>query len=203
MPGKRFWPPTKHKLLYANIILYVLIILLLLLFHRELIWAQKTMRGYLFTGQLDPPYSNILLLKALQHSDFGEDAEVRHRLLKEAYQIDPYSLALLLLGDYYKNHGQEDLALSSYNQFLVIDPSFTEVYVKMAEILRERKDHEAVMKLIEKGIIHFNQRVTFYQPRYNVSVPKEFNHKASKIYTSAKEGLERLEKIKEELNDSL
>lgn len=202
MPGKRFWPPTEHRLLYANIIIYALIIILLLLFHRELIWAQKALRGYLFTGQLDPPASNLLMLEAMQHPNKGRGAERHHQLLQKAYQIDPYSLASLMLGDYYAEQGREDIAMDHYNRFRSLDPSFVDVYFRIGEILKERGDHKALSQLLEEGTAFLKKRAALYKSHYNPSVRREFNLKALKIYNASIEGLRKLEKAKEELKHS-
>ncbi len=186
----------------ANIAIYALIIIFLALFHRELIWAQKTLRGYLFTGQLDPPASNLLMLEALKYPRKDREAERHFQLLEKAYQIEPYSLVLLMLGDFHAEQGQDDLALDLYNRFRSMDPSYADVYFKMADILERKGDQGAVYQLLEEGIEHFKKRVVLYQPHYDPSVAQEFNIKAAKLYSMSKEGLKRLERIKEELKDS-
>ena len=201
MRGKRFWPPTKHKLLYTNLIVYGVIIVLLFLFHRELIWAQKTLYGCLISNKFDPPAANLLMNKFLINSQTGKDAEMHHHLLEEAFKIDPYSHAPLLLGDYYVQRGNMDKALAYYDRFRSIDPAFLDVYIKMIEILEEKQSREAKDQLLAGGIKHFRWRVEHYQPRFDPSVSAVFNMKASRIHDMSREGLERLEKIQEQSED--
>ena len=45
MPVRRFWPRTDRWLLYANLVVYGVIVALVVLFHRELAWAARTVDG--------------------------------------------------------------------------------------------------------------------------------------------------------------
>ena len=68
MQVKQFWPPTKHKLLYANLIVYGVTIVLLLVFRHELIWAQSAFRFYALSGpELPPSTDNLLLQEAAEY----------------------------------------------------------------------------------------------------------------------------------------
>ena len=201
MQGKQSWLPTKHKLFYINLIVYGVIIVLLLMFHRELIWAQKTLYGCLISDRFDPPAAHSLVNKALKYAQKGNDADRYHHLLEEACKIDPYSFAPLLLGDYYSQKGDLDKALVYYDQFHSIDPAFSDVYIKIAEIFKEKQNREAKDELLAEGIKYFRWRVEHYKPRFDPSVPVAFNIKANKIYDMSKEGLDRLEKVLEQPED--
>ncbi len=197
MQERRFWPPTKHKLLYANLIVYGLVIVLLAVFHHELIWAQKTLRGYLFSGNIPPSKDRLLMAEAIKKLKKDESISHVQSILERALQIDPYSNARLLLGDCYLWQGHNEKMLACYDRYRSINPSVIDIYTKMIEILEKKQDHNAIEQLLAEGIEHFRRRVELYQPLYDPTVPKEFNIKALNVYNTSKEGLERLKKVQE------
>lgn len=202
MQAKRFWPPTKHKLLYANLIVYGIIIVLALVFHHELIWAQKTLHGYLFSGKFPPPAPISLIEEVTERTKADGDAKTMKPLLEQALQIDPYSQASLLLGVYYFSGGNFGKAMAYYDRYRSIEPSFAAVYLQMSEILEKKQERKAIKQLLTEGVKHFRRRVELYQPHYDPNVPKEFNLKALRIYNQSQEGLELLEKMQEQLSNS-
>lgn len=206
MRARRFWPPIKHKLLYANLIVYGVTLVLLLVFGRELIWAQKTLRGYLFAGNIPPTADKLLVGEAIKCSrEKDEDVKRIQYLLERAVQIEPYGEARLLLGYCYLRQGEYDKMLDCYNQYRSIDPSYIDVYKDMIKVLEKKQDRKGHLwraQLLTEGIKHFRRRVELYQPHYDPNVPEVFNHKAFKVYRDSQEGLKFLEKMQEKLNDS-
>lgn len=198
MRARRFWPPTKHKLLYANLIVYSVTLVLLLVFHHELIWAQKTLRGYVFSGNIPGSKDMLLIRDATRYHKAGDDVK-SIQCLKQALQINPYSEAQLLLG---LMQNDDNKMLDYYNRYRLIDPSVTTVYTHMVNILGKKQDRKAMAQLLTEGIKHFRRRIELYQPHYDPNVPKEFNLKALMVYNRAQKGLELLEKIQKQLNDS-
>ena len=199
MQAKQFWPPTKHKLLYANLIVYGVTIVLLLVFRHELIWAQSAFRFYALSGSgLPPPANNLLLQEAAKYLKTDKDVEQSQRLLEQALQIDPYGQALLLLGVCYLKKGDYEKMQDCYEKYRSIDPSFIGTYTQLYGILEKKQDYEAIDKLLEEGIEHFRRRIELYQPRRDPAVQEEFNLKAVRIYNESRETLKLLEKIQEQ-----
>lgn len=200
MQARRFWPPTKHKLLYANFIVYGVIFVLILMFGHELIWAQKALRGYLFSGHISASKDRLLIAEAIEGVKKGEDIEHIQRLLEQALQIDPYNNAQLLLGYCYLRQGEYDKMLACYKRYQSIDPYNTDVYGDMIKVLTKKGNNKETERLITEGIEHFQRRVEMYQPHYDLTVQKEFNHKATRIYEESKEGLKFLEQLQKKYN---
>ncbi len=201
MQARRFWPPIKHKLLYANLIVYGVTVVLALMFHHELIWAQKTLRSYLYSGKFEPPADMLLMQDAIKYFKTDQDTKRGQYLLERALEIDPYSKARLLLGDYYLRAGDDDKALVCYEHYRSIDPSLLGVYKVLGRILAKKQDYKAIDQLLTEGLGHFRRRVELYQPHYDPTAPKQFNLKAMRVYNMSKKGLEFLEKMQEQSSD--
>jgi tetratricopeptide (TPR) repeat protein len=202
MQAKRFWPPTKHKILYCNLIVYGATTVLLLLFYHDLIWAQKTLRGYLLSGNIPPSADKFLIQDAKKYLKEGKNVKTTQHLLERALQIEPYSEALILLGNCHLMQGNEDEMLAYYEKYRSIDPSSLGVYLNMIEILTRKHDEQTINQLLTEGIKYFKKRAELYQPHYDPNVPEPFNIKALKIYNRAQEASEILRNIQEQLRDS-
>ncbi len=202
MRVRRFWPLTKHKLLYANLVVYGAIIVLVLAFDCKLIWARKTLCSYAFSGKLPPPAEASLIQEAMEIVKTGGDIEQAQRLLERALQIDPHGQARLLLGACYLGQGDEDKALEYYDRYRSINPSSIEVYMEIGKILEKKHNSKALDRFLTDGIEYFRRRIELYKPRYDFTVPKEFNLKTLKVYNESQEALKYLEKMQEKLRDS-
>lgn len=199
MQERQFWPPIKHKLLYANLIVYGVTIILLVIFNHELMWAQKTLRAYLWTGNFAPTEDMLLIQETKKHLRTGESPERHEQLLKRALKIDPYGRANLWLGTYYLRKGDDDKMLLYFDRYRSIDPGNLSVYKQMGRVLTERQDHKRLSQLITEGLKHFRHRVELYRPHPDPNVPSQFNVKALMAYKMSREGLAYLEKIKKQL----
>ncbi len=202
MQARQFWPPTKHKLLYGNLIVYGVTAVLLLLFFHDLIWAQKVLRGYLWSGNIPPSADKFMIQDAKKYLKEGKNPKSVQHLLERALQIEPYTEALILLGNCHLMQGNEDKMLACYEQYRSIDPSSLGVYMNMIEILARKHDHQTINQLLTEGIKYFQRRAELYQPHYDPNVPEQFNIKALKIYNRSQEALEILRNVQEQLSDS-
>ena len=196
MQAKRFWPPTKYKLLYANFIVYSVIVVLVLCFYHDLIWARKTLRGYLFTGNIAASKDVLLIHEATKSLRAGQDIDSLIPLLEKSHEINPYGNAQLFLGAYYLRQREYAKMLEYYESFRHINPSVISIYTDMFQVLSKKQDRAAIQRLIGDGIKHYQRRVELYQPRQDPSVEKKFNAKAVMIYNKSKEDLELLKKIR-------
>jgi tetratricopeptide (TPR) repeat protein len=201
MQAKQFWPPTKHKLLYGNLIVYGVTAILLLLFFHELIWAQKTFRG-LLSGNIPPSADKFLIQDAKEYLKEGKNVKRAQNLLERALQIEPYSEALILLGNCHLMQGNEDEMLACYEKYRSINPASIGVYMNMIEILARKHDDQTIDQLLTEGIKYFQRRAELYQPHYDPNVPKPFNIKALTIYNRSQEALEILRNVQEQLRDA-
>jgi tetratricopeptide (TPR) repeat protein len=200
MQAKQYWLPIKeHKQLYANLIVYSVTIVLVLMFHRELMWAQKLLRSHLFSNSIPSSIDRQLISQAVRGAEKGEDVNQVQRLFKQALEIDPYSEARLLLGYCYFRQGEYDKMLACYDQYRLINPSDIDTYKGMLDVLKEKQDSKAVEQLLTEGIQHFRRRVELYKPYYDPNVSEVFNHKAFTVYNNAQEGLKFLEDTQEQL----
>ena len=202
MQAKRYWPPTKHKLFYANIIVYGVTLVLLLAFSHELIWAKKALHGYLITDNVPPSKDRTLIWEANRALNRGEDFGTLQQILEQALQIEPYSEARLLLGICHLKQGDQDGMLAYYNEYRSINPSVVNLYTDASRVLIGKGEHKAAEQLVAEGITHFRRQVELYKPHHDPDVIKEFNLKASSIYNRSQKSLELLEKIQKQLKDS-
>jgi tetratricopeptide (TPR) repeat protein len=199
MQVRQFWPPTKHKLLYANFIIYGIILVLVFTFHRELAWARKTLSGYLVSGNIPPSADRQLISEAIKRRQQGQDVNSIQPLLERAVQIEPYSEAQVLLGYCHISNGDYDKALVCYEKYRSANPSYAGLYKDIIEILEKKHDHKAIEQLLTEGIKNFRRRVELYKPYYDPNLPDAFNYKAFTVYKDAKEGLKFLEDMQEQL----
>jgi len=161
MQDKRFWPPTKHKLFYANLVVYAAIVVLLLVFHNDLRWAQQAFHGYAISGAIPPAADKLLIREAIICTKKGQDVKDVQALLEQAVEIEPYSEAQILLGYCYLKQGRLDKMLESYNRYRSINPSYIDIYKDMIPVLEKKQDRKAIKHLVAEGIKHFRQRVRF------------------------------------------
>lgn len=202
MQAKQFWPHTEYKLLYANIVVYSVILILILIFFRDLAWAQKSLYGYLVSGNIPPSADKMLIREAIKRKQQGQDLNSVQHLLERAVQIDPYSEAQILLGYCYLSNGDYDKALAYYEKYHSIDPYYAELYKDTIDILEKKHDYKAIEQLLDEGIQLFRRRIELYRPYYDANQPEPFNQKAFTVYKNAQDGLALLLKMQEQLNAS-
>jgi tetratricopeptide (TPR) repeat protein len=202
MQAKRFWPPTEHKLLYANFVVYGTILVLTLVFGHEMVWARKTLYGYLVSGNIPPSEDRLLISRALKYKQQGVDVNSIQPLLERALQIEPYSDAQVLLGYCYLNNGDYDKALVCFEKYRSANPSYAGLYKDIVYILEKKQDHNEIEQLLNEGIRHFRQRIDSYKPFYDGNVPEVFNQKAFVVYKDAQDGLEFLKEMQKQSNVS-
>lgn len=200
MQARRFWPHIKHKLFYTNLVVYGIIVVVLVAFNHELMWAQKIFRAYAFTNNIPASKDYLLIGEATKNISAGEDIQNIQPLIEQALEINPYSEARFLLGNCYLIRGDEDTMLDYYEQYLKINPSVSGIYVNMIRILMKKGDYDAINQLVTEGIANFRRRVELYRPHEDPNVREEFNLKALKIYNNAHVGLKRLRKIQAKLD---
>jgi len=203
MPVRRLWPRTDTGLLYANLLVYGATIALLVGFHREVSWAAKTVDAYVRSGKFQPTADRLLVNEAMQYQrDHEADLEGVAALLQRAVEVDPYSKARMRLAATYSERGEDDTALTLYERCRSIDPLELRVYLAMVEILEKRGEGEAAERLLAEGIGHFRTQLERYQPKFDASMAKAFNHKAWVVHQRLAEGLEVLEKTRARIGES-
>jgi tetratricopeptide (TPR) repeat protein len=202
MQAKRFWPPTEHKLLYANFVVYGTILVLALVFSHEMAWARKTLYGYLVSDNIPPSEDRLLISRAIKYKQQGVDVNSIQPLLERAVQIEPYSEARILLGYCYLSNGDDDKALVCFEKYRSANPSYAGLYKNIVDILEKKQDHKAIEQLLNEGMKHFRRRIDLYKPYYDANVPEVFNQKAFAVYKDAQDGLEFLKEMQKQSNVS-
>lgn len=192
--------PTKHKLLYANIVIYGAVIVLVLLFHRDLIWAGRSSRFYMSSGSLDTSKDNLLTEEAMEYIKSG-DIDTGQRLLIESLQINPYARTKLLLGISYLRLGDENKMLECFDEYRKIEPSFIGIHIQMINVLEKKQDFAAINQLLTDSIEHFRRQVSLYQPHYDPNAPKSANIKSVKVYNELQQSLKLLENMQQKFNN--
>ena len=202
MAAKLFSLITKHKLLLADLSVYAVIVVLLLIFSRQLFWGQKMLRGYLFNGDIPASKDKLLIAQATRLYEDGKDISAYKPLLEEALKIEPYSEASLLLGNIALWQGNEQKMLQYYEKYRSINPYVSSIYANMTDVLVKQGDVKKAQLLIADGIKKYERRLELYKPVPDPNVKKEFNQKAVYIYQRTQQELDLLKKIQKKLQSS-
>ena len=201
MPAKPYWLLTKHKFILANITVYVAIIILLFFSHTQLLWAQKTLRAYLFNGDIPASKDKLLIGQATEQFKAGGKIEVYKPLLEKALEIDPYSEANLLLGIIALRQGDEQTMLQYYDTYRSIDPYVSAIYTQMATVLIKQGRRKEAQSILADGIKSYEKRLDLYKPVTDSNVPSEFNQKAVYIYQKTRQELDLLKQINQKITE--
>lgn len=199
MQAKRSWLPTKNKLLYGNILVYCTIVVIFLVFSKDIIWGQKTVESYLFNKPLLPSADNLLIAEAGENLKKKQKVGHSKELLEKAMQIDPYSNAGLLLGICHIAQGNTDKMIETYQQYLSINPSHLGAYIQLINVFSKQQKYDQIDNLLNIGIEHFQQRSKLYEPQIDSEVDQHYNAKASKIHQESLQALKQLTMIKEQV----
>jgi len=200
MQVKQFWPPTKHKLLYLNLFVYCAVVFLCVFFQSQLLWAKKSLDGYLFTGNIPASKDVELFYEATNGLRAGKGAKELVPLLERSIEINPYGDASPLLGTYYLSKGDYAKTLSYYDGYRSINPSVINIYTGMVTVFIKQQDIESAKKVVSEGIVHYRRRIELYKPSPANDVQKEFNLKALAIYDKSKKDLAILESLEKRLD---
>jgi tetratricopeptide (TPR) repeat protein len=202
MQAKQFWPPTEHKFLYANFVVYGAILVLVSLFFHELTWSKKTLYGYLVSDNIPPSEDRRLMNEAIKLKQQGRDINSIQPLLESAVQIEPYSEARIFLGYCYLSNGDYNEALTCFEKYREINPYFAGLYKDIIDVLEKKQDNKAIEQLLAEGIQNFRRRIELYEPHYDANVPEPFNKKSFFIYKDAQDGLVFLQELQKQSNVS-
>jgi tetratricopeptide (TPR) repeat protein len=203
MAAKLFSLITKHKLLLADLLVYAVIIILLLIFSRQLFWGQKVLRGYLFNGNIPASKDKLLVAEATRLYQEGKDTSAYKPLLEKALKIEPYSEAALLLGNIALWQGNEQKMLQYYEKYRSINPYVSSIYVNMTNVLVKQGDVKKAQLLLADGIKKYERRLELYKPVSDPNVKTEFNQKAVFIYQRTQQGLDLLKQIQQQLQSDV
>lgn len=203
MQVKLFWHLIKHKLLYANLIIYSVTIILVLMFHQDIMWSKEMLQGYMWSGVFPPAADMKLFNKAVKGIRADESVEHVQSILEQSLEINPDSSARMLLGVCYAKQGEYDKALACFNQYRSIYPSDISNYIQIINILKQKQDYEAINQLLTDGIKHFSRRIKLYLPHPDPNASrKEFNIKAVMIYEKSQKNLNFLKETQKQLEIS-
>jgi tetratricopeptide (TPR) repeat protein len=195
MPVKQSWPRTDRRLLYANLVVYAAMLLVVAIYHGELRWAARSLDAYVRTGDYPATADRQLVGKARQYGSAHEgDFDGVADYLERAVAVDPNGVALFLLAGLEASRGEDDLALELYERYRAIDAYDIEVYEAMVAIFERRGDWEAAERLLAEGVELFRDHATRQTPRPDPAASSQSNEKARMIHETARRGLEKLER---------
>jgi tetratricopeptide (TPR) repeat protein len=203
MAVKPFSLIMKNKLLLADLLVYAAIVVLLLIFSRQLFWGQKVLRGYLFNGNIPASKDKLLVAEATRLYMDGKDISEYKPLLEKALKIEPYSEAALLLGNIALWQGNEQKMLQYYEKYRSINPYVSSIYVNMTDVLVKQGNVKKAQLLLADGIKKYERRLELYKPVPDPNVNNEFNQKAVYIYQRTQQGLDLLKQIQQQLQSDV
>jgi tetratricopeptide (TPR) repeat protein len=160
----------------VNLALYLLLLLLIGLFHRQLGWAAGQVGSYL-GGALPYPAEQELALRGRDLLDRDEPTAARE-LLERSLAIDPYSEAGYWLGLSFFEQGDLDRALELFTSYLAIDPTRLDAYLKVSAIHERRGDPPAAQRILGSGLTFFENQAAQLLPRPDPDQPAHHNAKA-------------------------
>lgn len=199
MAAKLFSLITKRKLILADLSVYITIVILLLIFSKQLLWGQRILRSYLFDGDIPASKDKQLIAEATRLYKDGKDISTYKPLLEEALKIEPYSEAGLLLGNIALWQGNEQKMLQYYEKYRSINPYVSSIYINMLDVLLKQGKTEKAKSLLDDGIKKYEKRLEVYKPVPDPNVEEAFNQKAVYIYQKAQQELGLLKKLKQQL----
>jgi len=179
MGAKLLW--RRIKIFHINIVLYLLIVCVTILYWPQLQWAMNSLPGYLKGSIISPP-ERTLYRKAKRILQKGHAEAKAYSLLEQSLSIDPNSRASYWLGHYYNKTHQYDKALLQYIKYVKMDPTMVEVYLQISSIFEKRNQLKKAQKALQKGLDYFIQNAHKYKPHHDDNVRSKYNKKATKVY---------------------
>ena len=164
-----------------NLLLYLILAGLSLWCWDDLRWAATTLPGYL-DGPMQPPRERQLYKEAQQIMQEEQQIEPARQLLEESIAIDPYGEGRYWLGRYYFALRQDAEAWIQFEQYLQIDPTMLDAYLKLAAIHSGRGEPAKARQVLQRGLQFFEKQLREFQPQHNPDVSAPFNDKAILIY---------------------
>ena len=179
------------RLLHVNLVLFVAVLVLALVYRAELKWAWVALPGYL-GGETSVLVEVTLELDGQERLKVGDLEGARERF-EQSIAIEPHSTAVFGLGEVYRRQGNLNDALLQYVRYQRIDPTFLPVYFRIAEIYETQGKTVELRRILGQGADYFREHVEAYVPRIDDTVEEPFNFKAEALYDRYRESLRLLE----------
>lgn len=180
MEAKPLWP--RISLVHLNIVLYLLITLVVVIFWPQLRWAMDTFPGY-FDGNIQSPVERTSYRQAKKIFLTGQNISDAHTLLEQSLLIDPNSEAVFWLGEYFLRTHQDERALEQFRAFIEFDPTVGEAYVKVSFLFQRKQRMKEAYLVLQKGVEYFERGMSAYRPQHDEDVPLKYNQKASRVFS--------------------
>ena len=148
----------KHKLFYANILVYGAIAVIFFVFSEDIVWGKRTLESYLLGKSFQQSLDNLLVEEATENLKKKQKVDHSKKLIERSIEINPYSNAQLLLGVCHLAQGNIDKMIEACQEYLQIEPSSISGYTQMIMALQHKKDFAAIDQLLVEGIEHFSNR---------------------------------------------
>jgi len=186
------------SLFRLTILIYLLAAGLTVLFWKDLRWAGEVLPGY-FEGSIASPRERQLYVEARHIILEEENLEPARALLEESIAIDPYGEGRYWLGRYFFELRQDDEAQRQFEQYLEIDPTMLDIYLKLAAIHAGRHEPALALEVLNRGIAHFEQQLDLYQPPDDPAVDQVYNSESREGYKHSQRALRTLRDLLLEL----
>jgi tetratricopeptide (TPR) repeat protein len=186
------------SLFRLTVLVYLLEAGLAALFWEDLRWAGEALPGY-FEGSIASPRERQLYVEARHIILEQENLEPARALLEESIAIDPYGEGRYWLGRYFFELRQDEEAQRQFEQYLEIDPTMLDTYLKLAAIHAGRQEPALAQEVLNRGIAHFEQRLDLYQPQDNPAVDQVYNSASWEVYRQSQRALRTLRDLLLEL----
>lgn len=177
----------------VNIVVYGAIVLLVAIFAPQLRWAAGAVLDY-WSHRFPPLQESRLRGEAYEILLQGGDLDRAERLLHESLRIEPYTVAVMLLGEVHLARGNHEQARAQYERYLAINPSHLESYLRLAQLHAQAGRSEERRRLLERALAHFRSEAALYAARPDPTAPPDANEKARAVHDGYLRAIERLER---------
>jgi tetratricopeptide (TPR) repeat protein len=169
------------SLFRLNLFIYLLVAGLAVLFWDDLRWAGEVLPGYL-EGAIASPRERQLYVEARGIILGGEELAPARALLDESIAIDPYGEGRYWLGRYFFELRQDDEAQSQFEQYLEIDPTMLDAYLKLAAIHAGRHEPAQAQAVLTRGLHHFERQFEEVRPLYDPAAGDSYDSESWEAY---------------------
>lgn len=111
---------------------------------------QSAARAFSKGLELEPTNTDAKIMLASTYVDSGSDPMKGISILREIEKVDSNNVKLQLSFAFFSlRSGQLDKAIARFKKVLVIDPSYIEAYIRLAEVYEQQGNKEGTIEMLE------------------------------------------------------
>ncbi|MFT5117954.1 MAG: tetratricopeptide (TPR) repeat protein [Kiritimatiellia bacterium] len=183
--------PTNPILWLANAALYMILTTLMVSQWEMIQWAHGESNKYR-DERISSPIERYWYRDAKEYLEAGEP-EKALPLLVRSVNVDPTSKAVFYLAETLSELHQYSQALARYEQYILLNPKFTDSYYRASEVHQKLGQSPAARDVLLRGRDFLQTIIPQNVPQIDRSVRTRFNNKALQVYQQMKVDLAMFE----------